>query len=1263
MKRIVSLMLTIALLLCCIPFSGLAIAETSNNDVVGTLNNTVIAYVPLDNRPVNLDRAEYLAEASGITLLMPNEDDVSTTLSVEGYTSDGGDPRDVFAWLKTTAKDADYYVLSVDMLFSGGLVGSRDPFYDTNDSIASQNLDLGNYSLSAEELEIVEYIAALSKEKPVILFDTVMRLASTNAYGTWDMGTYNFFRYQYSLEDRKDLTGSNLTIDKIVGAYKVDPNGTPLSTLFNKVTSNYTGYGKDYKSHEDLYCRARERKLRISDALYSKCYGNLAEVFIGVDDSMPTETIQSNEIKYLTQNYIKAEGFIKNQGVNRTALLFAGADELGLMGIASAVTKIHGEINVKVRYFGGGKDWAADDYDHESLSNNVDKHIDGSGATQDASKTTDMEILVLTRAIEGLDADIFHPNWDTYSAEGAAAHKTNISNLITRLKYNLENNIPTCVIDGSSYQGYGPLADAMLAANINLTEILGFSAWNTTGNATGIALGNAIARAAYLKNYGSQRTIASDTAFLSTIAYSYIKDDAYKKAGGAKCKTSPSYFYNEADLWLAGLNASNEILIGIENGVGITAAPPVDLRVANLHFPWHRDFEADFDIQYVASNNDVNIMKSLNRVNIESTYDWKNNVLIVDNFDSFVQGDWWWGSPGELMNRNDTNSPPYASWFYNGAGLIDGITYSGFGDKNLARTQWYGMAGRVPNAGVTDDTPETNAKDGVCNIPSIKFKQARDLDQIKIHFLYYVGGAVYLPEKVVVTLYDAAGNKIDTIEEENIRAAEGVTVADGETYWLNMTFDQIYENVSTIMIRPHIIQRNSANYQQLYGWCLMDEIEVYGSTPHVHTYDSVVTEPTCTEKGFTTHTCSVCGDSYTDSETQANGHTPGDEADCENDQICTVCGDVLEKATGHTPGDEADCENDQVCTVCGDVLEEATGHTPSDWIDGDSSTPDQDGYRYKECTVCGELLEKEPISIEKLAFSGASLTLESSLVINYKVNQSLFDEVGYTNPYVVFTFNGETITVTDYRIVDGKYVFDFVNINPHFMNDTVYSTLYATYNGTVYSSETKEYSVAQYCYNTLDNYSSDTYAELRTLLVDLLNYGAASQLYMDYKIDNLVNANLTETQKAWGTSDDRTLTTHQETQYETISNPTVLWKGAGLNLQTSVGMRFRFDAESVENLTVKITNQAGQELNVTSDKFEVAANGEYYVFFDKYSAAQMSEVVYVTVYEGDTAVSHTIRYSIESYAYSQQNNANAELAELVKEMMKYGDSAKAYITD
>ena len=302
----------------------------------------------------------------------------------------------------------------------------------------------------------------------------------------------------------------------------------------------------------------------------------------------------------------------------------------------------------------------------------------------------------------------------------------------------------------------------------------------------------------------------------------------------------------------------------------------------------------------------------------------------------------------------------------------------------------------------------------------------------------------------------------------------------------------------------------------------------------------------------------------------------------------------------------------------------------------------------------------ESEATERLKFKGASLTLYDNLTINYKVEKSLLEGNGYTNPYIVFLFNGVESTVMNYTEVDDCYVFDFSNIAPHQMNDTIYATLHANLNGMDCASETKEFSVAAYCYRTLDKYATDEYAKLRTLLVDLLNYGAKSQEYMNYHTDNLVNASLTETQAMWGTSEAPELQTVQNTAYKEIENPTVIWKGAGLNLKDSITMRFKFvSSESIENLKVKVVSESGQWV-IDADSFIKNEDG-YYVFFDGLDAGKMCEAVYLTVYDGETAVSNTICYSIESYAYAKQNSEDEKLASLLDAMMKYGNSAYSYI--
>ena len=134
--------------------------------------------------------------------------------------------------------------------------------------------------------------------------------------------------------------------------------------------------------------------------------------------------------------------------------------------------------------------------------------------------------------------------------------------------------------------------------------------------------------------------------------------------------------------------------------------------------------------------------------------------------------------------------------------------------------------------------------------------------------------------------------------------------------------------------------------------------------PHVYIPD--VTLPTCVDDGFTTYTCSLCEDAYTDDEVEATGHawgewvqtrpsacevegeekrecaacdayetreiealghTAGEEATCLEDQTCIRCDYVFVEALGHTAGEEATCLEDQTCIRCDYVFVEALGHT------------------------------------------------------------------------------------------------------------------------------------------------------------------------------------------------------------------------------------------------------------------------------------------------------------------------------------------------
>ena len=86
--------------------------------------------------------------------------------------------------------------------------------------------------------------------------------------------------------------------------------------------------------------------------------------------------------------------------------------------------------------------------------------------------------------------------------------------------------------------------------------------------------------------------------------------------------------------------------------------------------------------------------------------------------------------------------------------------------------------------------------------------------------------------------------------------------------------------------------------------------------PHEHDYKAVVTAPTCTEQGYTTHTCE-CGASYVDTYTDALGHDWGaPDYKWSNDHSAVTAERVCKRDTHH-----AEIENGLVTSV---VTKEAT---------------------------------------------------------------------------------------------------------------------------------------------------------------------------------------------------------------------------------------------------------------------------------------------------------------------------------------------------
>jgi len=569
---------------------------------------------------------------------------------------------------------------------------------------------------------------------------------------------------------------------------------------------------------------------------------------------------------------------------------------------------------------------------------------------------------------------------------------------------------------------------------------------------------------------------------------------------------------------------------------------------------------------------------------------------------------------------------------------------------------------------------------------------------------------------------------------------------------------------------------------------VIEDLKVYSSWTHLgngHNYEEQVVLPTCTEKGYTLHKCSICDESYKDNFIDELGHSFGEwittiTPSCETEGLkhksCSVCGhteEVIINITGHnyssTVIKAASCESEgtikHTCSICDDTYIEYTEvlphnyqkkyvsksflrmlfefilnilygyegdkayyyecvdckhilldneHTTSassvqnvcehnncNWNEIIESTCCEEGYEayvcdncdeaislrsiskidhteeiitgyastYTQtgltdgvkCSVCGEILvEQEVIEVKQLdsnfKIKSAFLNVTEDINIVYRTTIPS----GYTNFYMVFTFMDNDYVVNDYFIDESsRYCFIFNNIVPQYMGENIEARLYATVEGEEVFVEQLSYSVRKYCVNQLNKLEdNETNKVIRTLLSDLLAYGAASQQYSNYDTENLVTKDLVLNVSEFTSLDE----TYNKQLFTGVASDIVTWKNAGLYLGDSMTLRLGFivnDVSYIENLKLQVSIN-GRIVTYNINELTPDSDGLYRIYYKGVMATEFNDVITAQFISGETQIGRTLQYSVNTYIYKNQNYNNELLTNLLKAIYNYGKSAEEY---
>lgn len=544
----------------------------------------VIAYVPLDDRTDNMEDVIYLAEASGYRIVLPEGDIYCTKLDGQAPNSNQtqyGDREALMTWVREMdRKGCNLFLLSMDQLFSGGLVNSR--------AVSAEDpLVFEGGTVMSETEAFDEFIFSLSKdpENRIYLFDSVVRLASTVGYQGFDLEEYYALR-EYGMVARPTLEGDALTLENVFANYPYAADGvTPAenalgdntyrSVLTEKMLSDYLG--------------VRQRKLRLMDyvisALKSAEYDNI-HLLIGIDDSSNTTNIQYNELHYIERQ------------LGRGSTLLTGLDSLARLLVGQiAQERYDRQVKTSVRYVGGSQAIPSSEFDRYTLETVVDLHMDLFRAIRVPEEEAELQILVMT------------------APEDWAKTRDYCEELISKLEYNCGRHVPTVLIEASN-NAYGDMLETMLFDRVDFAQLMAFAGKYDQANVTGAAFAMGFSRYLYLA-CREEKNEACDIAQVRQIAnslaltYPYILhtrqelNQYIQKLGGNYNNILPNLIHDKLirnkleGLFLPGC----EIVCGNLRGSRlITSLAPyeekqiTDLSITDVYFPWNRTFELSFTV-------------------------------------------------------------------------------------------------------------------------------------------------------------------------------------------------------------------------------------------------------------------------------------------------------------------------------------------------------------------------------------------------------------------------------------------------------------------------------------------------------------------------------------------------------------------------------------------------------------------------------------------------------------------------------------------
>ncbi|KKI92097.1 hypothetical protein WQ54_10980 [Bacillus sp. SA1-12] len=504
-----------------------------------------VVYLPLDERPVNFIFPQQLAAITDLDMIVPD-------ILFFGRKKQPADFNRMKEWLFHETKDAEYLIISIDMLVFGGIVPSR------------------LHHLSKEEcmkrLNVLDEIKKANPYLKIYGFNLIMR---TPAYSSseeepdyYQLHGREIFRYGWLTDkmEREELDAEETQELEMIKNEKV-----PADIL------------ADFLGRREVNASINHKVIDLVKE------DTLDLLIIPLDDN--------SKYGYTPKEQRKLIYRVEELNLFDRVSIYPGADEIGCTIFAKVFCEVKDYIpRIFVRYSSTKGPTIIPKYEDRSLNESIKSHITASGGILiDHSSDSDVILMVNSPAVgenEAAEQGSYKDRHSTYFSE------VHLQEFVRVMEFYLKQQKFVALADVATCNG----SDTALMKSISkkglLKEISCYAGWNTSGNTIGTVNAHAMI-ASYYDQMDDRENLASKTFYYTRL----VEDWGYQALVRQNVVNEDLPNFGATYFNLG--NHQKEIQTIIENKLHDFVEkhlPNEAIELKHVVLPWDRMFELGFDL-------------------------------------------------------------------------------------------------------------------------------------------------------------------------------------------------------------------------------------------------------------------------------------------------------------------------------------------------------------------------------------------------------------------------------------------------------------------------------------------------------------------------------------------------------------------------------------------------------------------------------------------------------------------------------------------